>query len=314
MRLVLPFCIACVLLAQTAPTPRDQAWTAHSILEQRLTSGVPDLMRMVESPDSSSDANAAKFAALDALIQLDAPVPLADLEPLIDHFPTDVLILASRSNQDATTLLLKLLDRPHNREAFLVIGNLLAPKRVPGFATAALKEFCQRATLYVVNPDRPRNTGGGWSGDSYRIADPPRDGWPETGSYRIRGASFERTVDRGYVDHGFDFSNENSHDNSCITAAEFLATYLDTSPPRLPILATEAPDVTFTDEPAFEAFVRAFIAEQRQRYAILASQLAARGYLTLDEASQARLTLRISVSEARQHDRTPLPDVTDWAK
>ncbi|MGP0075997.1 MAG: hypothetical protein ACLPWF_29110 [Bryobacteraceae bacterium] len=314
MRLAALYFVAGVLLAQTDPAPREQAWTAHSILEQRLTSRIPDLVRILESPDSSSDADAAKFAVLDALIQLDAQVPLADLEPLIDRFPTDVFILASRSAEDATPLLLKLLDRPHNREAFIAIGNLLTPKRVPGFAKTAMKEFCQHATLYVVNPDRPRNTGGAWSGDSYRMTDPQRDGWPETGSYRFGPGSFIRTVDRSYIDHGFDFSNENSHDNSCITAAEFLATYLDTSPPRLPILATEAPDVTFTGEQAFETSVRAFIAEQRQRYAILASQLAAHGYLTLDEASQLRLTLWISVSEARQHDRTALPDVTAWAK
>jgi hypothetical protein len=314
MRPVSLFFITCALLAQSNPDPLEQAWTAHSILEQRLTSRIPDLLRILESPDSSSDAYAAEFAALDALIQFDAQVPLADLEPLIDHFPTDVFILASRSKEDSTALLLKLLDRPHNREAFTAIGNLLAPKRVPGFAKAALKQFCQRSTIYVINPDRPRNTGGAWSGDSYRITDPQRNGWPETGSYRFGPGSFPRTVDRSYIDHGFDFSSEDSSNNSCIVAADFLAKYLDTSPPRLPILATEGPDVIFTGEQAFETSVRAFIAEQRQRYAILASQLAARGYLTEDEASLARLILWISVSEARQHDRTPLPDVTDWAK
>src|ERR1700733_7042672 len=206
MRLVSLFCITCALLAQSNPDPLEQAWTAHSILEQRLTSRIPDLVRILESPDGSSRMDAAKFAALDALIQLDAPVPLADLEPLVDHFPTDVFILASRSKEDSTALLLKLLDRPHNREAFTAIGNLLAPQRVPGFAKAAMKQFCQRATLYVVNPDRPRNSGGAWSGDSYRMTDPQREGWPETGSYQLRGSavSFSRTVDRSYIDHGFD--------------------------------------------------------------------------------------------------------------
>jgi hypothetical protein len=314
MRLAALCFIAGVLIAQTDPEPREQAWTAHSILEQRLTSRIPDLVRIVESPDSSRDAEAAKFAALDALIQLDAQVPLADLELLIDRFPSDVFILASRSSEDATPLLLKLLDRPHNREAFVAIGSLLTPQRAAGFAKGAMQEFCQRATLYVVNPDRPRYTGSAWSGDSYRIADPQRTGWPETGSYRFGPGSFIRTIDRSYIDHGFDFSNENSHDNSCIVAADFLAKYLDTTPSRLPILATETPDIVWTTDQAFQTSVRAFIAEQRQRYAILASQLAARGYLTLDEASQLRLRLTISVSDAREYDRTPFPDVTEWMK
>jgi hypothetical protein len=318
MRLLLIFAAAGTLLAQTGADPREQAWTAHSILEQRVTSRIPDLLSIVESPDSSSDADAARFAALDALIQLEAQVPaevpLSDLELLVDRFPTDVLILASRSTEDATALLLKLLDRPHNQEAFVFIGNLLTPQRVPGFAKAAMKEFCQHATIYVVNPDQPRNSGGAWSGDSYRKADPQRAGWPEMGSYRIGGHSFTRTIDRSYIDHGFDFTYANSNDNACIRAAEFLATYLDTSPSRLPILATETIDLPWTGERAFEAAVRAFIAQQRRGYAILGSQLAAHGYLAASDASQAQLTLRLMVSEARQHDQTPLPDVTEWAK
>lgn len=309
-----------VLFAQSDPKPvvewihsqepLKQAWAAHWIVEQHTTSLIPDLRRVIEGPGASSDTDAAKFAALDALIQLDAQVPLGDLEPLVERFPTDVLILAERSSEDATALLLKLLDRPHNREALEAIGNQLTPKRVPGFAKVAMKEFCQRVTVYVYLPDQPHDRGGAWSGDSYRIADPQRAGWPETGSYRIGGASLERSVDRSYIDHGFDFSNESSSYNSCTAAAEFLATYLETSPKQLSSKVEERLDLTWTSEPAFEAALRGYIAEQRQGYAIMAVQLASRGYLTESEASQAHLNLRIVISDARKADQTPLPDVS----
>ena len=118
MRLAALYFVAGVLLAQTDPAPREQAWTAHSILEQRLTSRIPDLVRILESPDSSSDADAAKFAVLDALIQLDAQVPLADLEPLIDRFPTDVFILASRSAEDADPAALEAPRSPAQPRSF----------------------------------------------------------------------------------------------------------------------------------------------------------------------------------------------------
>jgi|HubBroStandDraft_1064217.scaffolds.fasta_scaffold118221_1 hypothetical protein len=305
-----------------SPDPLKQAWAAHWIAEEQLTALIPELLRVVESPETSADADAARFAALDTLIQLNAQVPLSDLEPLVDRFPTDVLILAARSGDDATALLLKLLDRQHNREAFVAVGNLLTPRRVPGFAAAAMKEFCQRATVYVYNPGQPRGAGGAFAGDSFREPDPSRTEWPETGSYRLvesakpmpHAVSFIREASQGYVDHGFDFSSEDSGNNSCLRAEQFLATYLDTQPSQLPIRSQAKLDLNWTTDQAFEASVRGFIAEQRQRYAVLAAQLAARGYLTADQASKARLNLRISADNMREHDWTPLPDIGEWAK
>jgi len=335
-------CIATALFAQPddkpaaewirSPEPLKQAWAAHWIAEQKLTALVPELLRIVESPETSADADAARFAALDTLIQLNAEVPLSDLEPLVDRFPTDVLILAARSHEDAVSLLLKLLDRQHNREAFVAVGDLLTPKRNAGFAKAAMKEFCQAATVYVFNPGQPQNMGSGWNGDSIAKTDPPRVDWPETGSYRIypgtgnrrqawtlladgqHPVSFVRTANKGYADRGFDNSGEGSNDNSCLRAEEFLAQYLETAPSQLPVRTDARLDLVWTAPEAFETAVRAFIAEQRVRFGLLAGALAARGYLTADEASKARLNLRISAQDVRQHDRTPLPKVNEWAK
>jgi hypothetical protein len=325
-----------------SPEPLKQAWAAHWIAEQKLTALIPELQRIIESPEPVADAvatdraptdtDAAKFAALDALIQLNAETPLRDLEPLVDRFPTDVLILASRSTEDPTALLLKLLDRQHNREAFVAVGDLLTPKRAAGFVKPAMQEFCQSAAVYVFNPDQPRGMGGGWAGDTVGKTDPPRADWPDTGSYRLapgtgnrrqawtlladgpHPVSFIRTANKAYVDRGFDQSGEGSNDNSCIRAEEFLAIYLETSPSQLPVHADARLDLVWTTAEAFESAVRGFIAEQRVRYAILAGQLAARGYLTADEASKARLNLRIHTDDVRTNDRTPLPNVSEWAK
>src|ERR1700691_868025 len=95
MLLLALLCIAAALFAQPAPEwirspePLKQAWRAHVIAEQKLTALVPALLQVIDSPETSADANAAKFAALDTLIQLNAEVPLRDLEPLVDRFPTD---------------------------------------------------------------------------------------------------------------------------------------------------------------------------------------------------------------------------------
>lgn len=81
----------------------------------------------------------------------------------------------------------------------------------------------------------------------------------------------------------------------------------------MPIRASADLRLTWTTPEAFEAAVRGFIAEQRVRYGLLAGQLAARGYLTADEASKASLNLRIHAFDVRQHDRTPLPNIDEWA-
>jgi hypothetical protein len=333
-------CLAAPLFAQPdgkpaaewiqSPEPLKQAWGAHVIAEQKLTAFTPDLLRVIEAAEDSADADAARFAALDTLIQLNAEVPLRDLEPLVDRFPTDVLILASRSQEDATDLLLKLLDRPHNREAFVAVGDLLTPKRKAGFAKAAMKEFCQAAAVYVYNPDQTERGGMGWAGDSLGVPVPPRVGWPDTGSYRMypgtgnrrqawtllaagpHPISFVRIPNKGYTDDGFDISGEESNNNSCVRAEEFLALYLETSTSQLPVHSAASLDLVWTTPEVFEAAVRGFITEQRVRFGLLAGGLAARGYLTADEASKARLNLRIHAADMRQHDRTPLPNLNNW--
>ena len=121
-------------------------------------------------------------------------------------------------------------------------------------------------------------------------------------------------VSKAYIDHGFDASSEDSGNNSCLLAEDFLAIYLDTSPSQLPIRSEAQLELPWTTEEAFETSVRGFIAEQRRRYAVVAEQLAARGYLTADEASQVRLNLFISAADDRVHDRTQLPDIGEWAQ
>ena len=165
--------------------------------------------------------------------------------------------------------------------------------------------------------------GGDWRGRA-------RDG-PDTGSYRLAPGTahgeqglnplaggehpiaFIRTANKGYADHGFDFSNRYSQGTRAY-AEEFPALYLETAPSQLPIRTEVYLQMNWTNEQAFEVAVHGFIAEQRAGFGILAGQLAARGYLTVDEASKVRLILALFANDARQHDRTPLPNIGEWAR
>ena len=164
----------------------------------------------------------------------------------------------------------------------------------------------------MFKPDQPHDLGGAWSADGYRMADPRRAGWPEAGSYRFGAGSFIRTAGRGYVDHGFDISSESSRINSCNAAEEFLAAHAEISLDALPVRASKRVDLIWTGEQAFQQQVRAYIAEQRRRYATLVRQLSTRGYLTAEDAGNLRLKLYITVFDGRKGE-PPLPDVAAWA-
>ena len=337
LRIHLLVWVGCAAFAQTAEKPAEwirsaepvkRAWAAHWIAEQQIESLVPELKRMVAElapPDAPrekgvTDPEAAKLAGMDALIQLRESVPLADLEPLVDKFPTEVLILASRA-QDNSALLLKLLDRPHNYESFVAIGNLLAPRRTPGFALRAMKEFCVVDQIWVLDPGQKKGgMGMGWAVS--QAADPARTGWPETGAYRLAEGhgshswelladgthpiSFNREPTRAYVDHGFDHTGGRT---VCQRAEEFLASYLNVQPSQLPVHADMELSVTWTGDSGYTTAVRDFFSTQRAAYHILAQQLAARGFLSAAEAEGLSLQIRFFVSDARKQDRTTLPDV-----
>lgn len=343
VRLYLFVWIACTAFAQTVEKPAaewihsaepvKQAWAAHWIAEQRIESLIPELKRIVAEqalPDAptekgATDSEAVKLAGLDALIQFRESVPLSDLEPLVEKFPTEVLILASRAQEDNSALLLKLLDRSHNYESFVAIGNLLTPRRVPGFTLRAMKEFCVVDQIFVLDPGQMNGPGAGWSGDYGRAGDPARLGWPETGTYRLAegpgarpwelladGAHrifFNRDLKKTYVDHGFDPTSESTGRTACERAEEFLASYLNVLPSQLPVHADMQLRVTWSGEAAYSEAVRNFFDAQRAAYRIVARKLADQGFLSPAETEGVNLYIRFFVNDARKQDRTTLPDV-----
>ena len=79
----------------------------------------------------SADFDNVQYAALDALVQLDCVIPVAELAPFAARYPTLALILASRATADNTPLLLDLLGRAAGYEAYVAVGNLLAGSARP---------------------------------------------------------------------------------------------------------------------------------------------------------------------------------------
>jgi len=343
-RFVLLLGIACRLSGQTEDKPAaewirsgeplKQAWAAHWIVEQRAEPLVPEMLRVLADPlpapiggsPAVTDAEAARLAILDALIQLNQPAPLADLVPLIEKFPTEVLILAARSHEDASGVLLQLLDRPHNYAAFIAIGNLLTPRRDAGFVLRALREFDAHDEIMVFNPGQDQNIGSGWAGDTVSKPDEERPAWPETGTYVLMVSpstasrsnliadsryrvSMQRRLGRTFADHGFQEYGSEKGRTIPDRAQEFLADYLDIDAAQLPVHAAETLKLTWAGDADFRDRVGQFFAGQRLGYAALVQALIARKYLSAENAAPLRLRIRPYVNDQRRDDRTKMPDV-----
>ena len=326
--------------------PLKEAWAAHWAAEQHIENLVPELLRVLAAPlpmptgegETVTDAEAARLAILDALIQMKEPVRLADLVPFIEKFPTEVLILAARSQEDNSSLLVKLLDRPHNHSAFIAIGELLTPRRDAGFALKAIEEFEAHDEIMVFNPGQDQNSGSGWGGDSVAAQDVARPGWPATGTYvlmasrpipgrRLSAADRanliadgryqvlpRRSVGTTFVDHGFRDLGVSKGNTISERAEEFLTTYLDLEDGKLPVHAADTLKLTWAGADDFRSRVRQFFVGQRLRFAGMLQELITRKYLTVEQAGSLKLRIKPYVTDERGLGRTEVPDVGALAK
>ena len=315
-----------------SPDARLRAWGAYWVLREHQTQFIPDLLSQVANyvPSENSsdgeitDAHAAMIAVLDALIQLNAKVPVADLVKLRPEFRSQAFILLPRSGHDSLQQLLAIFQDEHAWAAeWLAAGNLLANGWAPGFAAALLRGMTVHALVRIRPGMVQPGIGEGHSCGSRFVH--PRAGWPEVGNYRLAepgegfGAGevvlafgrdpsyYNRSVDAYYLpmDGGcgpVDFDLLREH---------LLADLFDT-PADQPLLKTRvSTDITWKDSPSYVGAMRGLIEEQEKLFGKVAKDLKRCDLLTEDEAAHARPTLAINVWDLRGPSAPPLPAVPD---
>jgi hypothetical protein len=153
---------ASVLAALRSEDPKDAAWGAHLAGREGLRDAVPLLLDLLR-PRPERTAEEWGFtdrAVLDALIRLEAKVPaglLGDRLPGHRRGTSLALILVARQPVENRALLLHLFDRWTSKKkedlyiGGLLVGNLLAAQRAPGFARRLLEEIETKFTFTVVN-------------------------------------------------------------------------------------------------------------------------------------------------------------------
>jgi TonB family protein len=140
---------------------KDVAWGAFTASQYHVVSAVPVLTAALGrelGPDADA-RRAAELAILDALVQLDAHVPVEALRPSLDRWPIPTLILLGSSIGDRDALLLERFSTTNGFE-WQAIANLLLKSKPPGFAFRLLEGLRLRLTIYVTD-DPSRGFGSG---------------------------------------------------------------------------------------------------------------------------------------------------------
>lgn len=315
-----------------SPDPRLQAWAIYLIrrnnledfstrLEQILLSPLPDGVR-------EQDWNDVQLAALDAVIQMNASLPAFGLHDLADRFPTEVLILAAKSPGENSSILLNLFDRAENYEAYVAVGNLLVIYPSPQFVRRLMASLYIHlyAALYDfgVNPGSP---GGGWAADTGLIPDLPKKGWPPVGRYELMESSegavllspgnhpiyYHRTETNIYADRGFRFLGETSGHSRNDRAQEYLAETLGFTPNAFPLQIDRNLALFWINSEALKKGIKDSVIQQRQIFHAIAAEFVRRGLLDANEARSLQPRILLSLSDCRDRNHDPLPDMHSTA-
>jgi hypothetical protein len=166
---------------------KDVAWGAYTASQYHVRSALPLLTAALER-DLGADTDArraAELAILDALVQLDAHVPVDALRPSLDRWPIPALILLANASGDRDGLLLERFNATSGFE-WQAIANLLLKSKPPGFAFRLLEGLRLRLTVYVTD-DRSYRIGsglgtGGEHGPNYELVVP---GFPPLAHYQF---------------------------------------------------------------------------------------------------------------------------------
>jgi hypothetical protein len=143
--------------------PQQEAWGAWHAGQKGMKDAIPLLLQVIEKrvQGKGSIAKIPLNSALDALIRLEAKVPMGLLPEIYKTHPTQALILLSRLGPERNPFLLDLAVQAKGLSWFAA-ANLLLANRSPGFAYNLLKRQAIPAVLNVdYNPEGVIRRAGG---------------------------------------------------------------------------------------------------------------------------------------------------------
>ena len=341
--------------------PRLVAWGAHNALLANRRDLSPELLSLAAQwqpivlkdpdawdaedalPQEQLDRRDAMQAVLDALIQMQVPVPAETVRTIAADFGHDAAVLLSRMPAEQALPLARELyeSLPRNPPLRYIAAAMLAQHPPPGFAAELLREIDVYAYVYVQTPGTEELSGAVSQGDCMEHGTgKARKDWPLTGQYMLRsGFSLNVSQKReamllvGGIDPIYATREESGYYyvDRCGRAfgvglggeesRKLLAEMLGTSPDALGWPAKFDLNMDFRSTQRFQAELEAFIAKEQARYRATATALVARNLMTSAEAANSLPMITLWVTDWRQNrDTLPglkpqlLPPRVEWKK
>lgn len=271
---------------------------------------------------------------LDALIQLNAPIPAETLRNLAPDFENAVaVVLARKPIAESGPLSLEFYRSPPRADYPLqyVSAALLALHPPAGFAGKLLSDITVRATVFLILPDGERY-GTGSGGSYFNPTEPTRDDWPMIGQYKLSKETSEGAavlvagVEPIYVSRvesnrylGNDHGMSQGMYLGCEQRRGLLAEMLGIPPEQIPWKTWLQLNIECESPEQCGSELLAFVEEQQQMYRATAEALRERKLLAPSEAELPLLV--IGLSDARGEDAEPiskdatnLPARVEWSK
>jgi len=322
------------------------AWGGHDVLATRDRALIPELLSLASlwlplsqtaNPSYRSallpeqvQERAAMAAVLDALIQMNVPVPPDTLRTLAPDFGNDVAILLARMpDEESSPLAFDFYRSPseHGYSLEYMSAALLALHPPPGFAADLLGSIQVRATVTVVVAGS-EGFGRGSSSSCGLEGDFPIQDWPITGQY----AFSTQTSDGAFLVVGgiepiyaTRLLSANYRGDACGMGVHLgpndrrrlIAEMLGVPPEAIQWQTAIATSIEFQSVQQFDAALLAFVEEQQEEYRATAIALADHNLLTPAEAQETLPELELELNDRRGIGAVPiseLPNLPSRAK
>jgi hypothetical protein len=268
----------------------------------------------------------AMMAVLDALLQMHVALPEETLRNLAPDFANPVAVFLTRMPlEQAAPLSLEFYrSLPADNYALRYVSAAFLALHPPsGFAAELLANTTVQARICVILPGG--DSIGEGSAGSYGVAvDPPRDGWPVIGVYRLSMENSDGAfivvagtkpiyLTREEVHH-YDGNEGRMSPGLYLSADEqrgFIADMLGVTPNEIPWQTDPKTTIEYLSQVQFQNALLAFVDEQQKMYRATAQALQARKLLTASEAAQSLPLVELSFLDARGEDAEPLPKDMD---
>ena len=288
--------------------PAEQAWGANFVATHKLSKWAPEVQRLMASSDTDVQSQ-----ALDALIQIDASVPSAELMRIWPPYREATLILLAKNPAENKDALHTLVAQQISDEEWVAVHNLLISFKDPELALQLLRALEMKITVTVVDT----NIGAGWGGGAGVSIGcggaGQRPGFPPMVFYRLSSQPTRGDVlltpglHPIYYHRQADVTRRSNSIDRNAYRFHFLAELMGARPENLALEPYMTEQLVWKGADAYVSAMKNFRNSAERRFRLLLSQMQGANVLSARDAENLKLQLKIQAVDLRENRQPPLP-------